>query len=234
MDINDFKENLKKLNIEVTSEKLSQLEKYYKLLITWNEKMNLTGITKKEDVYLKHFYDSATLIKAINLKENISLCDVGTGAGFPGIVLKILFPNLSITLIDSLRKRIIFLQTVVQELNLKNIEIVCERAEEYAKKVREKYDIVTARAVANLNILMEYSIPLVKINGYFIPMKANVEEELKNVKGAMNSLKTIHIDTISFLLPYNQGKRMLPIFQKKEQTLIKYPRKYSEMKKKPL
>lgn len=234
MTIDEFINSLKEIDIEIDSKKLEQLEKYYKLLIKWNEKMNLTSITKKEEVYLKHFYDSATLIKAINLKENISLCDIGTGAGFPGIILKILFPNLSITLVDSLGKRITFLKEVKKELNLENLNIVEARAEEYAKKVRENYDIVTSRAVANLHILVEYSTPLIKKNGYFIPMKGNMEEELKNLDKITKELNLKYIDKVEFELPHNQGKRTLPIFEKLEKTNKKYPRKYSEIKKKPL
>lgn len=234
MIIDEFINSLKELNIEIDSNKLKQLEKYYELLIKWNEKMNLTGITKKEEVYLKHFYDSSTFVKAINLKENLSLCDIGTGAGFPGIVLKILFPNLSITLVDSLGKRINFLKEVKQELQLENLDIIEARAEEYAKEVREIYDIVTSRAVAHLHILMEYSIPLVKKNGYFIPMKGNAEEELKDLDKLKKELNVKYLDKIEFELPYSQGKRTLPIFQKLEKTKTKYPRKYSDIKKKPL
>lgn len=234
MKIDDFIEKLEKIDIKITSHQLEQLEKYYELLILWNKKMNLTGITEKEEVYLKHFYDSATLNKGVDLTKFTTLCDIGTGAGFPGIVLKILFPNLSITLIDSLGKRISFLKEVKAKLGLKDIEIIEIRAEEYAKKVREKYDIVTARAVANIHILMEYSIPLLKKGGYFIPMKASNKEELENINQIENVLKVRHLNTVEFYLPYEQGKRMLPIFQKIEKTPLKYPRKYSEIKKSPL
>ena len=181
MQINEFIEALKELNIEIDEDKLKKLENYYKLLIEWNEKINLTGITEKKDVYLKHFYDSLTLNKYINLKDINSLCDIGTGAGFPGIVLKIVFPNIHITLVDSLNKRIIFLKEVINKLELKDIEVYNERAEEYAKKVREKFDLVTCRAVARLPILLEYSIPLVKVGGVFAPLKANIDSELINI-----------------------------------------------------
>lgn len=234
MNENDFIKYLKKLNIEVTSKKIEQLEKYYELLIERNKKINLTSITKKEEVYLKHFYDSATLIKAINLNESFSLCDIGSGAGFPGIVLKILFPDLKVTLIDSLGKRIKFLKEVKEQLQLENLDIIEARAEEYAKKEREKYDIVTSRAVANLHILIEYSIPLLKKDGYFIPMKGSAEEELQNIEKIQKELNIKYIKKIEFELPYKQGKRTLPIFQKKGKTSSKYPRKYNEIKKKPL
>ena len=168
----EFVSELLNLNINITEEQLKQLNKYFELLVTWNEKINLTAITKKEDVYLKHFYDSLTLNKIVNLNEIDSLCDIGTGAGFPGMVIKILFPNIKITLVDALNKRINFLNTVIDELNLKDITAIHARIEEYGIKNRSKYDIVTARAVTSLPVLLEYAIPLVKVNGYFIQMKA--------------------------------------------------------------
>ncbi len=155
MTISEFIEELKKLNIEPTEEQLNQLNKYYELIVEYNKVMNLTGITEKEQVCLKHFYDSLTIAKVIDLNKEETLCDIGTGAGFPGIVLKILFPNLKITLIDSLNKRIEFLKIVIKELNLNNIEAIHTRAEEYAKDNIEKFDVVTSRAVAPLNILLE-------------------------------------------------------------------------------
>ena len=137
MKIDKFIEELKKLGIDITEDKLIKLEKYYNLLVIWNEKMNLTGITEKEEVYLKHFYDSLTIVKAVDLNNFNNLCDVGTGAGFPGMVLKIVFPNLNVTLVDSLNKRLEFLKEVIKELDLKNIEVIHARAEEYALKNRE-------------------------------------------------------------------------------------------------
>ena len=157
MKINEFIENLKKINIKITEEQLNQLEKYYQLLIEYNEKMNLTGITEKEQVYLKHFYDSLTINQIIDLNTVETLCDVGTGAGFPGLVIKILFPNINVTLVDSLNKRIEFLNVVIKELNLGNITTLHSRIEEFASISREKFDVVTARAVAPLNILSELS-----------------------------------------------------------------------------
>ena len=188
MSQNEFKEALKELGISITENQLNQLDIYYKLLVEWNEKMNLTGITEQHEVYLKHFYDSLTICKVIDLNTIETLCDIGTGAGFPGMVLKIVFPNLHITLVDSLKKRITFLQTVKNEIGLTKLDIIHARAEEYAMENREKYDVVTARAVAPLNILLEYSVPMVKKEGYFIPLKANVSEELENSKSAMEKL----------------------------------------------
>ena len=234
MQINEFVEELKKINIEINENQLTQLEKYYEILVEENEKINLTGITKKEEVYLKHFYDSLTLSKIVDLNEIESLCDIGTGAGFPGLVIKILFPKINITLIDSLNKRIDFLNKVIEQLGLKNIETIHVRIEEYGIKNREKYDIVTARAVAPLNILLEYSIPLVKKNKYFIAMKSNVEEELKNINNATRELNIEINDMIEFKLPIEESKRTLIKFKKLEVTKNKYPRRYAIIKQKPL
>ena len=217
---------LSKLNINITDLQLKQLEKYYELLIEYNKIMNLTGITLKEDVYLKHFYDSLTIAKVIDLNQYKTLCDVGTGAGFPGLVLKIIYPNLKVTLLDSLNKRLNFLDIVIKELNLKDIETVHSRAEEYNKQ----FDITVARAVAPLNILLEYCIPLTKINGYFIAMKGKNEE-------ATNALKELNseiIETNSFLLPVEQSNRTIIKIKKIKETNKKFPRKYSEIKKRPL
>ena len=188
MDQNRFIEELQKLNISPTLDQLKQLEKYYELLIEYNKVMNLTSITNKEDVYLKHFYDSLTLSKIIDLNKKLELCDIGTGAGFPGLVLKIIFPNLKITLVDCLNKRISFLNKVIEELKLEDIITIHARIEDYGKDNREQFDIVTARAVAPLNILLEYSIPIVKVNGYFIPLKGNLDNEV-NYNKALIKLK---------------------------------------------
>ena len=234
MTIDRFIEELKQINIEITDEQLKKLKRYYELLIKWNEKINLTAITEKEQVYLKHFYDSLTLNKIIDLKENYSLCDFGTGAGFPGLVLKIVFPNLRITLVDSLNKRINFLNLVIKELNLTDINTYHARIEEYAKGNIEKFDIVTARAVAPLNILLEYAIPLVKVDGIFMPMKGEIKEELETAKNAINKLDVEIIDKQEFLLPIEESKRTLISFKKIKSTNKKFPRKYSEIKKYPL
>ena len=178
MNIECFLEEAKKLGILLTEDQLSKLEKFYRLLISWNEKMNLTRIIEKEEVYLKHFYDSLTIVKVIDLNKKMTLCDVGSGAGFPGIVLKIAFPNLKITLIDSLQKRVNYLNQIIKDLELTDIEAIHTRAEDYAKDNREIFDIVTARAVTNLRILAELCIPMVAVDGYFIPMKANIDEEI--------------------------------------------------------
>lgn len=234
MNISNFKEELAKIGINITDNQIEQLEKYYNLLIEWNNKINLTGITKHEDVYLKHFYDSATLFKIIDLNKIDSLCDIGTGAGFPGVVLKILFPNLKITLIDSLNKRIVFLNEVIKELGLTNIDTIVARAEEYSIKNREKYDVVTARAVAPLSILLEYSVPLVKKNGYFIAMKSDVSEELSKISNCEVKLNIKLDNKLEFYLPYENSLRTLVSFRKISETNKIYPRRYSEIKKRPL
>lgn len=225
----EFIEELSKLNISVTSEQLEQLNIYYELLVEWNKVMNLTGITEKKDVYLKHFYDSLTISKMINLNDYSTLCDIGTGAGFPGMVLKIIYPNLDVTLVDSLNKRINFLNNVINRLGLKNVRAVHSRVEEF----KGEFDIVTARAVSQLNILLEYSIPLVKLNGYFIPLKANIDDEINNSENAFKKLKCKLIDKKEFLLPIENSNRTLLKIQKFGKN-EKYPRKFSEIKKKPL
>lgn len=234
MNINEFTEKLKEINIDISDEQLKQLEIYYQLLIEWNEKINLTRITEKEDVYLKHFFDSATINKIINLSGIDSFCDLGTGAGFPGIVIKILFPNINITLVDSLNKRIIFLNEVIKQLDLKKINTVHSRIEDFARENREKYDLVTARAVATLNILLEYALPLVKKDKYFLAMKANAEDELKNASNAMKIMSAKLLKKEIFLLPFEESNRTLLLFQKIDVTNNKYPRNNNEIKRRPL
>lgn len=234
MTENSFINDLSKLGINLTKKQLEQFQRYYELLIEWNEKINLTAITEKEAVYLKHFYDSATIVKSINLNEINSLCDIGTGAGFPGLVLKILFPELNIVLIDALEKRIKFLNIVIEELNLEKIETIHARSEEYGKNNREIFDVVTARAVAPLPILIEYCVPLVKENGYFIPLKANISQEILESENAINLLNLKIKEKIEFDLPYEAGHRTIIKFIKTKKTLLKYPRKNSEIKKRPL
>ena len=233
MHKDEFIKETEKLGINITDEMLEKLDKYYKMLIEYNAHTNLTRITEEKDVYLKHFYDSLTLVKAINL-DNQTLLDVGTGAGFPGLVLKIVFSNLKVTLVDSLNKRIIFLNSVIKELGLKNIEAVHARAEEYIEGRRENFDIVTSRAVANLNLLSELCIPYVKINGYFIAMKAEAEIEIKQSENAIKTLGSVLTDVLIFELPYKEGKRTLVKIKKINKTDSKYPRKFSEIKKKTL
>ena len=230
MNIELFIEETKKLGITLDEIQLKQLEEYYSLLIEWNAKINLTRITEKEDVYLKHFYDSLTLSKVIDLNQNLSLCDIGTGAGFPGIVLKICFPNLKITLVDSLQKRINFLNEVIEKLSLKDIEAIHDRAEDYAKNHREEYDIVTSRAVANLRVLSELSIPMVKVNGVFLPMKATIEEELNEAKDIIHKLSGKLEKQETFTLPIENSIRNILVIKKVAKTNSIYPRRMDKIK----
>lgn len=207
MNREEFIAELEKLGIILTKDQELKLEKFYNLLIEWNQKINLTRIIEKEDVYLKHFYDSLTITKVIDLNKIESLCDVGTGAGFPGIVLKIVYPKLKITLVDSLLKRVNYLNTIINELELENIKAIHTRSED----LNEKYDIVTARAVANIEKLLIYTMHLVKINGSLIAMKGNIDEELTNeVLNKINKkYKVTKIE--KFLLPKENSQRSLVI-----------------------
>ena len=207
MTNSEFIEELKKLNIIPTEQELSLLEKYYDLLIEENNKTNLTRITEKEEVYLKHFYDSLTITKIVDLNRVHSLCDVGTGAGFPGIVLKIFYPNLKVILIDAREKKVIFLNKVIKELNLKDIEAIHIRAEEY----HNKFDVVTARAVANIEKLLDYTMHLLNKDGELIAMKGDIDTELtKEVQDRINKNYKI-IDINKFLLPKEESKRSLVV-----------------------
>lgn len=231
--IKEFKEELNKLNILCSNTQLELLERYYKILIEENKKYNLTSITKVEEVYYKHFYDSLTLSNSIDLKQNYNICDVGSGAGFPGIVLKIFFPHLNITLVDSTKKRTDFLNLLIKELKLKNIKVITDRIENLNKL--ESFDIITARAVAPLNVLLELTSKLIKINGYFIALKGkNGKEELKESLTAIKKLNLKVIDSKKILLPKNLGERTIIKIQKQEKTNRKYPRNYSKIKNNPL
>ncbi len=209
MNKEEFIEELKELKIEPTIDQLNQLEKFYQLLIEWNEKINLTRITSEEDVYLKHFYDSLTITKVVDLSKVKTLCDVGTGAGFPGIVLKIMYPNLKVTLIDSLQKRVNYLNEVIKELDLKEIEAIHSRGEDY----QGKFDVVTSRAVANIQKLVNYTMHLVSKNGVFVAMKGNIEEELTDEVEKELSKKYQIVRIEEFLLPSENSKRSLVVMK---------------------
>ena len=233
MNKDRFINEVTSLGIEVNDKKLEQLEKYYELLIEYNKVMNLTGITEKDEVYLKHFYDSLTISKIIDLNKENNLCDLGSGAGFPGIVLKIFYPNLSIVLVDSLNKRINFLNKVIEDLNLKKIQAVHARIEDYSKENKENFDVVTARAVAPLNILLELGINLVRVGKYFIALKGNIDKE-PDYKNAIKILNCNLGNIIKFKLPIEESNRSLIKIQKEKSTSKLFPRKYNEIKKKPL
>ncbi len=232
MNLEEFKSEVAKLGVLASDDKILLLDKYAKLLSEWNEKINLTAITEKEQVYLKHFYDSLTILKVIDLNEVDSLCDLGTGAGFPGIVLKIFFPNLKLTLVDALNKRIKFLEVIVQNLNLKDVTLVHARAEEYGKAHRECFDVVTARALSSFPILLEYAIPMLKVGGHLIAMRGlNDSEEGER---ALEILKANINNVCEFKLPIENSSRTLIDVKKNEKTDLKFPRKYAEIKKKSL
>jgi len=209
MNLNEFNEELKKLGITLSAYQLDKLEKFYKLLVEWNQKINLTRIIDKEEVYLKHFYDSLTIAKVIDLNEVETLCDVGTGAGFPGIVLKIFYPHLKITLVDSLQKRVNYLNEVIKELDLKDISAIHERGEDH----KEKYDVVTARAVANIEKLTTYTMHLLKKDGLLIALKGNIDEELnEEVKNRLSKkYKIVKIE--KFLLPIENSNRSIVVMK---------------------
>ena len=234
MNKEEFIKELEKLNIKLNEKQLKDLETYYELLIEKNKVMNLTTITNKQDVYLKHFYDSLTITKVIDLNKNISLADLGTGAGFPGIVLKIVYPNLNVTLVDSQNKRINFLNEVINKLNLTNIKTINSRIEDFSKQNEEKYDILVSRAVSKTNIILELGIKSLKINGYFILMKGDITEELKDSKNAINELGVIIKENIKFKLPVENSTRTLLKLQKITKTNKNYPRDFTKIKKFPL
>jgi 16S rRNA (guanine527-N7)-methyltransferase len=234
MTEHQFKDELLKHGIELTPVQEQQFARYYQLLIEWNEKMNLTAITNKEEVYEKHFYDSLTL--AFHHKPvSGTLLDVGAGAGFPSIPLKIVFPDLKVYVLDSLAKRMTFVETVIKDLGLKDIYIIVNRAEDEAKNSRERFDIVTARAVAKLNILSELCLPLVKLNGYFIALKgASAKSELEDSSKAIPTLGG-KVDYIQELNLLSQDDKRYNIFIKKINVTNKiYPRSYAKIKKNPL
>lgn len=233
MNKETFIKELKKLNIELKETTLAMLNEYYSILKEENQKYNLTRIIEEDDVYLKHFYDSLTITKIIDI-NNQSICDLGSGAGFPGLVLGICFPSAKLTLIESNGKKCNFLNIVKEKLNLNNVTIINTRIEEYAKENRELYDIVTARAVASLKYLLEYGIPLVKINGVFIAMKANVENEEQNIDNYYNKLNIKEEQRIVFNLPHENSIRTLIKYQKEKETDKRYPRRYNEIIKKDI
>ena len=214
MNKENFINELAKLGINLSKKQLEQLHIYYEMLIEWNKIMNLTGITEEEQVYLKHFYDSLTICKVVDLNKELTLCDIGTGAGFPGMVLKICFPKLQVTLVDSLKKRLNFLDAVIEKLNLTNIKTVHERAEEYAVKVREEYDVVTARAVASLSTLLEYCIPLIKPKKYFVAMKGNIAQEIESIDRCKKTLDVELYKSEEFMLPFEDSIRNILVFSK--------------------
>ena len=224
-------------NIILTDQQKAQFDRYFQLLVEWNEKINLTAITEKEEVYLKHFYDSiAPILQGLIENQEIKLLDIGAGAGFPSLPMKILYPQLDVTIIDSLNKRINFLQLLAEELGLEGVHFYHGRAEDFAqdKKFRAQFDIVTARAVARMQVLSELTIPYLKVGGKLLALKAsNAPEELTEAKNALNLLFSKVEDNISYTLP-NGDPRYITVVEKKKETPNKYPRKAGMPNKRPL
>lgn len=225
------------IGVELNETQISQFIKYYEILVEWNSFMNLTGITEYEEVIQKHFVDSLALCKAVDIKEAQTLIDIGTGAGFPGIPLKIAYPQLQVTLLDSLQKRIKFLNEVISQLGLTGVETIHGRAEDFAKPSmkREAYDICVSRAVANLASLSEYCLPYVKVGGYFIPYKSGkIEEEMEASKKAVFLLGGKLEEEVKFMLPESDISRSLIKIKKVSATPKKYPRKSGMATKEPI
>ncbi|MBR6071360.1 MAG: 16S rRNA (guanine(527)-N(7))-methyltransferase RsmG [Acholeplasmatales bacterium] len=230
----EFNELVKNLDLSLSDAMLLKYEKYYNKLVEVNKYMNLTAIVDKNEVYIKHFYDSLSLNLAINNLNGIKICDVGAGAGFPSVPLAIARDDINVTIIDSLNKRINFLNDLVKELNINNVIAVHSRAEDFAQNNRESFDVVTARAVARLNILSELCLPLVKVGGLFVAMKSDNKEEIEEGKSAINALGGQIEKIIEFDLPYDMGKRNVIIIRKVRETNKKYPRMFSKIKERPL
>ena len=237
MNEQQFIEALKEKGIELTDTQIAQFKTYFELLVEWNEKMNLTAITDLEGVYLKHFYDSISASFYFDFSNVNSICDVGAGAGFPSLPIKICFPHLHVTIVDSLNKRITFLNHLSEQLKLENVNFVHSRAEEFGQnlKYREQFEVVTARAVARLSVLSELCIPLVKQGGYFVALKAAAgPEELKDAKKAITTLGASLKEEFYYNLPVEDSERTLYVFDKIKQTPKKYPRKPGVPNKTPI
>ncbi len=232
MNKQEFIDNCKSISIDITNEIYNKLYFYFESLVEWNNKFNMTTILEEKDVFLLHFYDSLCLIKAIQLNSVESLCDFGTGAGFPGLVLAIVFENINVTLIESNAKKCSFLEYIKKKLNLKNVEIINSRVEEYSRKNREKFDVVTCRAVTSIPIILELSTSLVKVNGYLSPLKSNCDEELLKYKYLLKELDLEMTKKITYNLPINNAFRTIPVFKKNKKTNIKYPENYAKIVKK--
>lgn len=238
MNPEEFRTAVLEMGLELNEKQMAQYARYYELLVEWNEKINLTAITERDEVYLKHFYDSITLgLHTGVLEGEITLCDVGAGAGFPSIPLKIAFPNIKVTIVDSLNKRINFLELLFKELGLEGVRCYHDRAETFGQNAehRATYDIVTARAVARMSVLSELCVPLVKKGGYFVAMKAaSSQEELDDAKAAIATLGGKVEEDYAFELPKEEGERHIILIKKTKETPKKYPRKPGLPNKKPL
>ncbi|GKV70553.1 ribosomal RNA small subunit methyltransferase G [Sporosarcina sp. NCCP-2716] len=237
MNEEQFIQALQEKGIQLSDKQVSQFRTYFDLLVEWNEKMNLTAITDKPSVYLKHFYDSISAAFFTDFTKEATVCDVGAGAGFPSIPLKICFPDLRVTIVDSLNKRITFLHELADQLGLDNVQFVHARAEEFGQNpaYREQYDIVTARAVARLSVLAELCVPALKVGGRFVAMKgAAAEDELADAKKALETLGVVLEDKHTFSLPLEASERTVFVFTKHKKTPKKYPRKPGTPNKTPI
>ncbi|MCM3668931.1 16S rRNA (guanine(527)-N(7))-methyltransferase RsmG [Mesobacillus maritimus] len=237
MNPEQFQAALLEKGIELTEQQMKQYEMYLNTLVEWNEKMNLTAITEKEEVYLKHFYDSISAAFHFDFSQSTAICDVGAGAGFPSIPLKIAFPDLNVTIVDSLNKRITFLDHLANKLELENVQFIHDRAETFGKNpnYREQYDLVMARAVARLSVLSELCLPLAKVGGNFIAMKGGqAEEEVQAGKKAISALGGKLTNVYSFLLPVEESERNILVIEKVKPTPKKYPRKPGTPNKSPI
>jgi 16S rRNA (guanine527-N7)-methyltransferase len=234
MNKEEFKLEVEKLGLKVTPEILEKLDTYCKFLIEYNTHTNLTAIKDEKSIYLKHFYDSLTISKVIDLTKENTLLDIGTGAGFPGMVLKIFFPNISVTLIDSNNKKIKFLQELKEKINVDKLNIINNRVEAITPEFLNYFDVVTSRAVASLSVLAELSLPLVKENKYFIPMKGSNQEEITESEYAINYLNSKIINKVEFPLYKNTDFRTILKIKKLKSTNLNNLRTYDKIIKKPL
>ena len=228
----EFIKYCKDINIEITEELYIKLYDYFVMLNEWNKKFNLTSILEEKEVFLLHFYDSLCLSKAINLNKVDSLLDFGTGAGFPGMLIAILFNNVNVTLIESNNKKCTFLNELKNKLNINNVEIICDRIENYGIKNREKFDVVTCRAVTSIPIIIELATSTIKVGGYLLPLKSDCSEEIEKYKYLYKEFDLKFKDIVKYNLPVNNATRMIPIFIKNKETNKKYPRNYGTIFKK--
>ncbi|UOW69363.1 16S rRNA (guanine(527)-N(7))-methyltransferase RsmG [Paraclostridium bifermentans] len=232
-----LKKGIEDLGLKCSHETIDKFSKYREILVEWNQKMNLTGIEEEKEVYIKHFLDSVAAVKKGYIKDGMSIIDVGTGAGFPGLPLRICLENSKVTLLDSLNKRINFLSEVCTNINIDDIELIHGRAEDFGKdeKYREQYDIATARAVAGLPILMEFCVPFIKVGGYFVCLKGpNADTELEESRKAMEVLGLEFVEKIDVELPEIELKHNIVVFKKVNSTPAKYPRKAGKPVKTPI